>query len=446
MQGESRVAWREGLFLRPQHFQQQDRFFDALLRARTSGLRPYPWGVVELAINHDLAQLGKFAVERLVAVLPDGFPVSIPNDAPPPPPIDVPADTRDGVISLTLPARQPGAVEFTDAGSPVEAARFLVDEEDVLDAFSKDRTSEPIETARPNLRYGVTKDQTYGRVTLGLARVREVQNGRLILDERYIPPTLDVRASPRLTGYLDDIVGRSGQRVDELSMRAVEATDGGAETFASFLLLQALNKWTPQLAHLDALPTVHPERLYEMFLGMAGELATLTRADRRPPAFPPYDHENLQLCFEPVLDVLQGALSAVFDRSALQLELSQAGPGAYVSRITDHNLYKDGYFYMAVQARTPLEEVRGRFPSHAKIGSVTKMRQIVDSALPGVPLRHVPTPPPQIRVLPGYVYFELDRGSPDWRDFATAPALGLHVAGDWPDLKLELWCVKRTAR
>ncbi len=47
MQGESRVAWREGLFLRPQHFQQQDRFTDALIRARTEPLRPYPWGLVE---------------------------------------------------------------------------------------------------------------------------------------------------------------------------------------------------------------------------------------------------------------------------------------------------------------------------------------------------------------------------------------------------------------
>ena len=75
-----------------------------------------------------------------------------------------------------------------------------------------------------------------------------------------------------------------------------------------------------------------------------------------------------------------------------------------------------------------------------------KMRQIVDSALPGVPLRHTPTPPPQLRVLPGYVYFELDRGVPDWREFATAPALGLHVAGDWPQLKMELWCVKRSSR
>ena len=447
MQGESRVAWREGLFLRQQHFQQQDRFVDALVDARVEGLRPYPWGLSELKLNLDLAALGKFAIERMVGVLPDGTPFAIPADMAPPDPLDVPADARDAIVHLTLPARQPGAVEFKDREERgADAARYLVDEEEVSDSFSEERTREPVEVARPNLRFGVTQDQTYGRITLGLARVREVHNAALVLDERYIPPCLDIRASPRLTGFLTDIIGRAEQRVDELAVRAVEATEGGAETFASFLLLQALNRWTLQLGHLRSLPRVHPERLFEVFLGMAGELSTLVRADRRPPPFPPYDHANLQLCYEPVFDALQAALSAVFDRSALQMELQQAGPGAYVSRITDHNLYQNGYFYLAVAARAPLDDIRGRFPAIAKIGAVQKMRQIVDSALPGVPLRHAPTPPPQIRVLPGYIYFELDRAAPDWRDFATAPALGLHVAGDWPDLKLELWCVKKSGR
>lgn len=446
MQGESRVAWREGLFLRPQHFQQQDRFLEAQLRARTDVVRPYPWGVTELKLNEDLAALGKFGVERCVGVMPDGSTFSIPADMPPPDPLDVPGDTRDAVIYLTLPARQPGAVEFQSSEQGGDAARFLVFEEDVSDTFSEERTREPIETARPNIRFGVTRDQTYGRIVLGLGRVRELQNGRLMFDDRYIPPTLDVRASPRLQGFLTDIIGRAEQRADELALRAVEATDGGAETFASFLLLQALNKWTPQLRHLQALPTVHPERLYEAFVGMAGELSTLVRADRKPPPFPSYDHEDLQLTYEPVIDALQAALSAVFDRSAQQLPLELAGPGAYVSTIVDHNLYQHGYFYLAVAAQTPLDEIRGRFPAMAKVGAVQKMRQIVDSALPGVPLRHAPTPPPQLRVLPGYVYFELDRGAPDWRDFATAPALGLHVAGEWPGLKMELWCVKRSGR
>ncbi|HZZ87408.1 MAG TPA: type VI secretion system baseplate subunit TssK [Caulobacteraceae bacterium] len=436
------------MFLRPQHFQQQDRFVDALIRARTEALRPYPWGLTALKVNASLASLGKFAIERCAGLFADGQPFSSPDDFPPPPPLDVPADTRDAIVYLTLPARQPGAVEFQateDAGGG-DSARFLVDEEDAADSFSDERTRETIETARPNLRLGVTRDQTYGRITVGLARIREVTNGQLIFDERYIPPTLDVRAAPRLSGFLSDIQGRVEQRVEELSLRAVESTDGGTDTIAAFLLLQSLNRWGPVLTHLESLPMVHPERLYETFVAMAGELSTFVRADRKPPAFPIYDHEKLQPTFEPVFDALQAALSAVFDRAAVQLPLERAGPGAYLSPITDRNLYQHGYFYLAVKAGASLDEIRGRFPSMAKVGALERMRQIVDSALPGVPLRHAPTPPPQIRVIPGYVYFELDRGVPDWRDFAAATALGLHVAGEWTDLRMELWCVKRSTR
>ncbi len=444
--GKNRVAWREGMFLRPQHFQAQDRFIDAQLRARVDTSATYPWGLTELVVDEDLATLGKFGVRRARGVMPDGTPFAIPDDLPPPAPLDVPADTRDAIISLTLPAQQIGAVEFGEAERNAIEARFLVDEGEVADNFSDDRATEPVEFGRPNLRFGVTRDQTYGRVTLGLARVREVQQGRLMFDDRYVTPTLDVAASPRLAGGLADIVGRAEQRADELAIRAVEATDGGQETFASFLLLQALNRWTPMLKHLQMLPMVHPERLYESLLGATGELATMLRPERKAPPLPRYDHERPETCFAPVFDLLQSMLSGVFARSAEQLELTEASPGAYVSTIRDHNLYKTGYFYLAVTAASPVEEIRGLFPSIAKIGPIQKMRQIVDSALPGVPLRHTPTPPPQIRVLPGYVYFELDRGVPDWREFATAPALGLHVAGNWPELQMELWCVKRVAR
>jgi type VI secretion system protein ImpJ len=444
--GKNRVAWHEGMFLRPQHFQAQDRFIEAQIRARVDASGPWPWGLTSLDIDEDLATLGKFGVVRASGIMPDGTPFSIPDDLPPPEPLDVPGDVRDALVSLTLPAQQVGAVLFREAEASSLDARYLVDETEVADAFSDDRTTEPIGFGRPNLRFGITRDQTYGRVTLGLARVREVQNKRLMFDDRYIPPTLDIAAGGRLQGGLVDIVGRAEQRAEELAIRAVEATDGGSETFASFLLLQALNRWIPVLRHIEHLPTIHPERLYETLIGMAGEIATLIRPERKPPPLPRYDHENPQSCFEPVFDLLQSMLSAMFDRSAVQLPLEQAGPGAYVSKIVDHSLYQTGYFYLAVTAVAPVEEIRSLFPSVAKIGPIQKMRQIVDSALPGVPLRHTPTPPPQIRVLPGFVYFELDRGVADWRDFATAPALGLHVAGDWPQLRLELWCVKRAGR
>lgn len=443
MEGNNRVAWREGMFLRPQHFQAQDRFVDAQLRARADCLRPWPWGFTQLTIDEDLAGFGKFGLIRASGVLPDGTPFSIPADIPPPEPIEVPEDTRDAVIYLTLPTRQDGVVEFREEEGRAVDARYVVGETDVIDTFSNDRVAEPIELGRLNLRFGVTHEQLEGRIRLGVARIREIHRKRLMFDDRFIPPALDVEASSRLRGATTDILGRADQRARELSVNAVEATDGGADTFQNFLLLQALNRWTPVLQHLANLPMVHPERLFEALVSMGGEIATLIRQDRKPPPLPLYDHENPQSCFDPVIDLLQSLLAAVFERAAVRLPLESKGSGAYAVVIRDHSLFQSGLFYLAVSSALPLEEVRRLFPSVAKIGPTTRMREIVDSALPGIPLRHVPTAPPQIRAMQGYVYFELDRSVPGWSDFASAPGLGMLVAGDWPGLALELWCVKR---
>ncbi|PYF09891.1 hypothetical protein C8J30_10623 [Rhodobacter viridis] len=40
----SKVAWKEGLFLQPQHLQQSDRSLEHLIDARLRRLVPYPGG------------------------------------------------------------------------------------------------------------------------------------------------------------------------------------------------------------------------------------------------------------------------------------------------------------------------------------------------------------------------------------------------------------------
>ena len=39
MSDKNRVVWSEGLFLRPQHFQQQERYLEACLQGRAGALR-----------------------------------------------------------------------------------------------------------------------------------------------------------------------------------------------------------------------------------------------------------------------------------------------------------------------------------------------------------------------------------------------------------------------
>ena len=62
MSWDNKIVWSEGMFLRTQHFQQQDRYVERLVRARTENLRPHPWGISSLAINRSLLTTGRFAV------------------------------------------------------------------------------------------------------------------------------------------------------------------------------------------------------------------------------------------------------------------------------------------------------------------------------------------------------------------------------------------------
>ena len=191
---------------------------------------------------------------------------------------------------------------------------------------------------------------------------------------------------------------------------------------------------------------VHPERLFVELIRLAGELATFATHERRARLYPLYDHDNIESSFGPVLRDLQDFLSARLGRRAIRLDIIQRAQNAYISPIRDRSLFRVASFVLEVSARRSLSEIQDSFPNLFKVGPNAKMNEIVHAHLPGIPLVHLPTPPPQIRTIVDHVYFYLDRNSPLWTEFSTASSIGMHFAGDWPDLELELWAVLEDKR
>ena len=92
MSENNRVIWSEGLFLKPQHFQQQDRYLESYIEARAGSLRNYPWGFTELKLDNDLLSIGKLAIAKASGVFPDGTPFDIPNRDEAPEPLELDGD------------------------------------------------------------------------------------------------------------------------------------------------------------------------------------------------------------------------------------------------------------------------------------------------------------------------------------------------------------------
>ena len=82
-----KVVWQEGMFLRAQHFQQQDRHAEWMLQARAAPLRSHHWGITELSLDRDLLAAGKFAIASATGIMEDGTAFSVPGHADQPPPL-----------------------------------------------------------------------------------------------------------------------------------------------------------------------------------------------------------------------------------------------------------------------------------------------------------------------------------------------------------------------
>ena len=88
MSWNSRVAWTEGLFLQPQHLQQQDRPWQSALEARTRPQLAYSWGFVDMEVDRAALELGKIQLLSGHGIFGDGTPFDFPQEDPPPPAYD----------------------------------------------------------------------------------------------------------------------------------------------------------------------------------------------------------------------------------------------------------------------------------------------------------------------------------------------------------------------
>ncbi|MBE7209396.1 MAG: type VI secretion system baseplate subunit TssK [Gluconacetobacter diazotrophicus] len=436
----NRVAWQEGMFLRAQHFQQQDRWAESLLRGALSGMAPHRWGFTELAVDRDLLGAGRFALSAAAGTFEDGTPFATPGEADLPAPVEIAPTVRNTLVYLSLPARQPGAVEMA---MDAEEGRFAARPFEAYDTQSGSPQPAELQVARLRLRILLGTDDRAGYVSIPVARIVEVTSDRrVVLDGRWIAPSLTCAASAPLSGLVVELAGLLNQRGEAIAERLNATAARSTTEVADFLLLQAVNGWQVLLSHYADAGNAHPEALYRELLVMAGQLSTFTDQRRRPASYPAYRHDDLQRSFAPVVSDIRRSLSAVLELTAVRIALQERRHGVRVGAITDRSLVAEANFVLAVQADMPTETLRRLFPGTVKIGAVEHIRELVNVALPGIALRALPVAPRQMPFIAGATYFELDRQSPHWGQMQSSGGFALHVSGDFPNLALELWAIR----
>lgn len=439
MERLAKIAWSEGMLLRPQHFQQQDRFLYHIARLRHTKLAPHGYGISDLAIDDQALGLGQLSLVRASGLFPDGMPFRF--DQQDQLILEIPADARDELVYLALPLEKQAGVNITSAGGG-KIARFILQDAPMLDDSLDDGEEETLGLAylNPCLRLG--RDDQAGYVSVPVARIVEVINEKQVkLDRSFIPPCLDIDKVTPLASLLRESLAMVKQRAKALAVRMQKGAEQSTTLF-DVLMLQTLNRWQPLLEHFKSSPQVHPERFYESLVGLIGEMATFTRAEKSPPDLPRYHHDTLTETFGDLAAVLSQSLSTVLEQTAVALKLEAAQFGIRVAPLTDKSLLDSCQLVLAVRADLTTEDIRRRLPAQIKLGPVEHIRDLVNNHLPGISISALPVAPRQIPYHAGYHYFLLDSQSERWQQLKQSGGVALHVSGNYPGLALELWAIR----
>jgi type VI secretion system protein ImpJ len=448
----SKILWGEGLFLRPQHFQQQDAYHEWRLAQMSRLLHPYAWGVRHLKVDPDALQTGLLRILALQVVFPDGELFNAPAEDELPPPVSLASltegnaaqQTGELVFHLALaPLRANGSNMAATREEANTAARYYRTPIQAADAYT-DAVPAEIVVLRKSSRLLSEAEPRAHLVSLPLLRLNKTSTGGFELDGRFMPPCLNIQASPALFLHLRRLLDVLQAKIDALyglhrepSKNIIEFRSGDV---ASFWLLHTASTAFAGLSHLARHPALHPERLFEKLLELAGSLMTfsknVTLAD-----LPSYDHIHPGPAFIKLDQILRELLETVISTRYFAIHLQESMPSFHQGRLDSEQITQGTQLYLGVSAAMQPAELVDVVPARFKIGAPDDVDKLVLSAMPGIKLMHAPQVPAAVPVRPGSYYFTLEPRGNLYERMLQAHALTVYVPSGIHDLRLELIAV-----
>ena len=252
-----KVAWSEGVLLRPQHFQQLDRYHESLLSARLNAIDALNWGVLHVELDELALQKGVVALLSFTGVLPDGTPVTI-DPATAPESLKqrsvlehFPAAQRSLRVHLAVPHERPGVTNYAEEGDQL---RYALLARNVPDSARDDRHAE-IQVAVPNVCILLGDEARDGFTSVSITEIVRDKDGGFKVSPTYVPPCLRISGShaigSRLEQLLTKMVGRYRVLCNTRRITGEGRVEFNAADVTRYLQLHALNTMLPTMFHLS---------------------------------------------------------------------------------------------------------------------------------------------------------------------------------------------------
>jgi len=386
------VRWKEGLFLRPHHFQRHELDAEGRVAARLRALAPFGWGVARVEVDPVPLDNFRLEVAALEGVLPDGTVIDLPGAARLPgrsfealmAEAGRPLDVFVGVRRLEERSPQTAEEDAADGG-----ARYVVRRIEVAD-LETGGDPQTVEFLDLNLRLIFGGEPADGFDLLPIARL--VRTGDrahpAALDARFAPPALLLSAAPAIHAPARAVVERLAT-----VMRALADVRGGQDPAAA-LLHQALGGAQAALRELCQDGACHPREAYLELARLAGSLLHRDEQGRSVDDIPPYDHRDPAPVFERLRQLVVELSEPLFARRYIRTKMDRAGD-LFRCLIPPEAKKVGARLLIEANAAESAPRLRGLFVA-AKISTPERVETLTRHALPGIFTEPLSSPPPEL--------------------------------------------------
>jgi type VI secretion system protein ImpJ len=431
------IFWGQGMFLQPQHFQQQDCYNEARLQRALQFLSPFCWGIHSLVVNETALCNFRFEIEQCelitwegtllrfqdntlssnARILPRVFEAALD-------PGGRPLGVYLGVKRLqweqtNVELRNRGAWNGAAAAQP---RRFSIHECPTPDLFAEEGQGCPVQylcyDVHILLENEVSHHQDYELVKIAeLLRVAEGQGA--VLSKRYIPPCLTIHASPALEGRLKEmreLLTAKGRELSEYKRQhKLQTIEMGSRDTIFLLMMQTVNRYIPLFHHHLEVAVTHPCMLYALLRQLVAELSTFSETvSVLGGPLPAYRHDRLWECFDPAVRLAQDLLNELSKGPDYVVPLTF--DSEYFAATLEQRFFEgNNRYYLSIKADMPPRELLRLLTETGKISAREEMETLRKQALPGLRIDYLEIPPEELPRRAHCSYFLLDHHASLWR-------------------------------
>lgn len=451
------IAWHHGQFLQPQHFQLADIHVQAVISQLLPLAQRYFWGVSELDVDLAALERGQLVINQVQLFWQDGSCLDTRHNAIVVQrmlPIEMLREQKQLVVYLGLKrldwAKANASYGTRDNVSEIKT-RYLIDQDRPV---VQDLYQEGPEAAVPQLHYvlklffqhEIQEIQAYDLVPL--LKVVQTSSGITLADD-FSPTMVQLAAYPVFWNKLKSI---RSLLIDVYHFALAHKPNQewyqlhvGESEIGKYLLAQTLHRLVPALLESVDQKCTHPFQLYQKLRDTIQEVSFYLSDKSRHDDYgylytlvPAYEHDQPAACLLAAVTCLQQLLEQILNGPQFRVALKRHDQ-YYTAALPKEFLSGNNRFYLIVQGK---DAYRRDFMDHliaaGKLTSAEAIDHAIQHAIPGVPLRYLPSRPTGAPDVPNALYFDIDCQHAQWAFIVQNASVGFYPGNSQEMLQVDL--------